>query len=332
MAPTFDHSTKASDLVSHWRDRIAGKTILVTGVSPGGLGDHFARHVTAAEPSTLILTSRNPAKIQPVIDDIHASHPSITIKPLALDLASLANVREAAGRVNAWPDVPAIDVLVCNAGIMMTPFSLTEDGFESQFQSNHLGHFLFTNLVMAKLLAAPSPRVVSVSSNGIRFGGIRWSDPDFGGGKYYDGALAYAQAKTANCLFALGLAERLGASKGLHAYSLHPGVVSTNLFGHLGDLEGTLAQIQDADNRLGTKMSKGLPDTEVKNTDTGLSTHVFAAFSPEIETEELNGLYFLNCQLADPYEEDIPAWAASKVDADRLWKMSEKMVGQEFSY
>lgn len=179
MAPQLSKDTNGSDLVTAYADHIKGKTILVTGVSPRGLGATFAETVAAASPATLILAGRNTAKVQQTADAITAASPSVHIKTLELDLGSFKNVRNAAETVNEWEDVPHIDVLVNNAGIMAVPFSLTEDGFESQFGTNHLGPFLFTNLIMGKVLAAAEPRVVTVSSDGHRLGHIRWSDYNF---------------------------------------------------------------------------------------------------------------------------------------------------------
>jgi NAD(P)-dependent dehydrogenase (short-subunit alcohol dehydrogenase family) len=146
----------------------------------------------------------------------------VPVRILALDLASQTQIRKAAKEVLAYPE-ECIDVLVNSAGIMAGPYRTTEEGIEAQFGSNHIGHFLFTNLIMSKLLIAKAPRVVNVASDGHRFSGVRFEDPSFGGGKVYDQWEAYGQRKTANILFSRALAEKLG-SRGLTAYSLHPGV------------------------------------------------------------------------------------------------------------
>ncbi|KAM0283709.1 hypothetical protein ACHAQH_002298 [Verticillium albo-atrum] len=332
MAPTLNRDTKASDLVPYYAPHIAHKTILVTGVSPGGLGDSFVRQIAPAKPATFILAGRSPAKFQNVVDEITSAHPEIQIKTLALDLASFSNVRKAAETVNAWEDVPHIDVLVNNAGIMAVPFSLTEDGFESQFQTCHLGHFLFTNLIMTKILAAKEPRIVNISSNGHRLGTVRRTDYNFSDGKYYDKWAAYGQAKTANALMAISLAEKLG-SKGLLAFSLHPGGILTNLASHhTGPFDEFIEDLRQADARLGNRFMWGFEKTggKFKDLDEGVATHVFAAFDPAAAKD--NGGYFDNCQLANPYEEEVYPWATSKPDAEMLWRLSETLVGQEFRY
>ncbi|KAF6819828.1 short-chain dehydrogenase [Colletotrichum plurivorum] len=334
MAPTFDSSTKASELVAHHAPHISGKTILVTGISPYSLGEAFVRTVAVGKPATFILAGRSPAKFQPLVDDLAASHPDIAVKPLALDLASLASVRSAAAAVNSWTDVPQIDILVNNVGIMAVPYALTEDGLESQFQTNHVGHFLLTNLVMPKILASAAPRVVNISSNGHRLGPVRWTDHAFDGGRTYDAWSAYGQSKTANALFSVALAERLGGgSAGLAAFSVCPGfVAATNLAAHgAADFAGFLAGLRRADERMGNKaMWLKAEDVRPKGMDEGVATHVFAAFDQGLK--ERNGEFLSDCRVADPYEEEVYPWARGKVEADMLWRLSEKLVGQEFSY
>lgn len=175
------HASKATvhQLAKEYSSIIKGKTILTTGVSPGGLGALFVEAIAVAEPELAILAGRNINKLQQTADHLASKHPNLKTKLLTLDLSSLASVRSAAQQVNGWSDVHKIDVLVNNAGIMATDFKLTEDGFENQFASNHLGHFLFTNLIIDKILAAEAPRIVSVSSNGHRLGPIRWGDANF---------------------------------------------------------------------------------------------------------------------------------------------------------
>lgn len=174
---TTPHGT-AEQLASQLAAEIKDKAVLVTGVSPNGLGAAFATAIATANPSTLILASRNPSKTQQTADAIAASHPDITQHILKLDLASQSSVREAARELLSW-DLPRIDVLVNNAGVMATDYALTADGVESQFATNHLGHFLFANLIMGRLLASEAPRVVNVSSDGHRLGPVRFVDYNF---------------------------------------------------------------------------------------------------------------------------------------------------------
>ncbi|KAK2043182.1 short-chain dehydrogenase/ reductase [Colletotrichum somersetense] len=323
MAPQLGFDTTGTELVAEYADHIRGKTILVTGVSPGGLGAVFAEKTAAGAPALLILAGRNGGRVQQTVDAISSAYPNVKAKALELDLASLRSVRKAAETVNGWEDVPNIDVLVNNAGIMATPWGKTEDGFEMQFGTNHLGPFLFTNLLIGEVMAAATPRIVMVSSDGHRLGHIRWTDYNFNDGKYYNEWHAYGQSKTANCLMAISLAEKLGG-KGLLSFSLHPGVIYTNLASHLDSFDSLRAQ----DISMGTKFMWS--DYNPKTEDQGIATHVFTAFNQNLN--EFNGRFFNDCRVADQNNEEIYPWANNKSDADQLWRLSEKLVGEEFSY
>ena len=217
---------------------------------------------------------------------------------------------------------------------MAPPYWATEDGHESQIQVNHLSHFLFTNLIMDKILASGSPRIVSVASNGARYGGIRWDDLNSGNGERYDPFLSYAQSKTANMLFAVGLADRLG-KRGLTAVSMHPGIVlGTQLpHGTYTTKEQFFQDMLATEDKYGTKFrSNQIPESEMKSERNSVATHIFTAFSPGITSEKLNGGYFLDVRLADPWQNETYAWCRDTIDADRLWKLSEEIVGQTFDY
>jgi NAD(P)-dependent dehydrogenase (short-subunit alcohol dehydrogenase family) len=180
MVREYTKDTTADELVKDLAGEIANKVVLVTGVSQGTLGGIFLEYIVKANPSRLILAGRTLSKTQQTADALKAAHPNIDIRTLQVDLSSLADVREAAAKVNSWEDVPHIDVLVNNAGIMAIPYQVTVDGFEMQFGSNHLGPFLFTNLIMDKILASKAPRIVNVSSSGHRLNPIRFFDYNFG--------------------------------------------------------------------------------------------------------------------------------------------------------
>lgn len=175
----YDANTTGDDLLKDLSGEIQGKIIVTTGVTLGSLGGTFVQTIAKAQPAVLILAARSLDKAQATADAIKTAYPNIDVRKVQLDLSSFAAVREAAATINSWTDIPHIDVLVNNAGIMGTEFKLTVDGYEQQFASNHLGHFLFTNLIMDKLLASKAPRVVSVSSEAHRLSPIRWSDYNF---------------------------------------------------------------------------------------------------------------------------------------------------------
>lgn len=259
--PSFNASTTAEEVAAALASSIAGKTVLVTGVTPGGLGAYFAKVVAAHQPKLLILAGRTVAKIAETAAELQATHPDVTRCLLELDLSSQAQVRKAAAEVLSWPE--PIDVLVNNAAVMATPYGKTADGLELQFGTNHISHFLFTNLIMPKLLeSTKGPRVINISSTGHRFGDIRWDDLGFQvgcltplslagyiaeyehthqDGKAYHKWRAYGQSKTANILFSVELAQRLG-SKGLKSFSVHPGGIATNLARYMADYAKDVAE------------------------------------------------------------------------------------------
>ncbi|KAL2289429.1 hypothetical protein FJTKL_01719 [Diaporthe vaccinii] len=314
MAPTFNFDIKASELVAHYAPQIAGKIIVVTGPSPGSLGESFVKQVAVGKPAVLVLAGRSVSKLQGLIEELNTLYPTVIVKSLALSLLSFADVRNAAETLNSWADVPHVDVLVNNTGIMAVPYQLTGDGSESQFQTNHLSHFLFTNLIMDKILASKAPRVVHVSSGVHRIGHIRWTDYNFNEGKHYQRWLSYGQSKTANALTALALAERLGP-RGAHGPD---------------DRDSFSADLTSMDNVYGNKSMWGMADMKFKTLDQGAATHVFASFDTGIR--EHNGSFLSDCHVADQNLEEVYSWATSKVDAERLWKLSEKLVGQEVTF
>lgn len=178
MTP-YGADTTATQLVNDYADLIKDKVVLVTGISPGSLGAYFIQAIAKAGPSYLILAARNPEKAQQTANEVSAAQPTVKTRTLELDLGLFKNVRQAADEVNSWDDIPVIDVLVNNAGIMAPEYKVTDDGFESQLATNHLGPFLFTNLIIEKILASKSPRVVMVSSDGHRLNPFRFDDYNF---------------------------------------------------------------------------------------------------------------------------------------------------------
>ena len=183
---SYNAETPCTQLVHDYANLIKDKVVLVTGVSPGTLGGHFVESIAKANPALLIIAARNPDKAQKTADEVRQQQQqqqqqqgAPEFRTLKLDLGSFQSVRQAADEVNGWKDVPAIDVVVNNAGIMAPSYVLTEDGFEFQLQTNYLGPFLFTNLIMDKVLASKSPRVVMVSSDGHRLSAFRFDDYKF---------------------------------------------------------------------------------------------------------------------------------------------------------
>ncbi|MCJ1359178.1 MAG: hypothetical protein MMC33_009178 [Icmadophila ericetorum] len=328
MTRSYNATTAAGELVKDLADEIKGKVILTTGVSPGSLGATFVEIMASGQPALLILASRDTTKLQRTADAIDTTQSRVQVRLLQLDLGSLATVRKGAAEVNSWHDVPQIDVLVNNAGVMATEFALSPDGFESQLAINHLGHFLFTNLIMDKILASKSPRIVNVSSDGHRLHPIRWGDYNFREGETYNKWYAYGQSKTANILMAISLAEKLGPKQGLLSFSLHPGVIRTTSLGSHIDWTVDYGTLRAADKTMGN--AEGWADFNVKTPEQGAATHVYAAFEPSLKAH--NGAYLQDSHVADPWTNTVKPWATSSIEAERLWKLSEELVGQEFDY
>ena len=204
----------------------AGRTALITGANTG-IGYEAAR-VLAGRGARVLLGCRSPERGAAARRRIVALHPQADVAVVHLDLASLASIRRAAAQLAKEP----LDLLINNAGLMMPPRTLTEDGFESQFGVNHLGHFALTALLIDRIKHRPGARIVTVSSNAHKFGRIDYADPH--AERSYNTQARYCMSKLANLLFAFELQRRLEAAN-LPAVSLgcHPGGSDTDLSRHL---------------------------------------------------------------------------------------------------
>ncbi len=224
MSPRHtDEQWTAADLPD-----LQGRTAVVTGANTG-LGFEVAKAL-AVRGAGVVLACRDAAKAQDAADRIRAAAPGAPVRVLRVDLGSLASVREAAGQLRVG--FPQLDLLINNAGVMMPPYGRTEDGFELQLGTNHLGHFALTGLVLDRLLAAPGSRIVTVSSVGHRMGDIYFDDLHFERG--YRRMRAYGQSKLANLMFTYELQRRLAAAgAALSALAAHPGSSWTELQRHL---------------------------------------------------------------------------------------------------
>jgi NAD(P)-dependent dehydrogenase (short-subunit alcohol dehydrogenase family) len=211
---------------------LTGKVIIVTGAN-SGIGYEAAREF-ARKGAQTILACRSMDKAEVALADIQAEIPDAQAETMSLDLASLASVHQFADAFKAKYD--RLDVLVNNAGIMMVPYATTEDGFESQLGTNHLGHFALTGLLIDLLLKTPDSRVVNVSSGGHRFGNMDFDNLMFEDGNGYSAMRAYGRSKLANLLFTYELQRRYDAAHtDAIAVAAHPGSSSTNLGNHLYD-------------------------------------------------------------------------------------------------
>jgi NAD(P)-dependent dehydrogenase (short-subunit alcohol dehydrogenase family) len=291
---------------------LTGKVAVVTGASTG-LGLETARALAAAG-AHVVLAVRSDDKGEASIEKIRAAVPDASLEYGLLDLGSLSTVRSFA----AWllDRHPRIDLLVNNAGVMFTPEGRTVDGFELQFGTNHVGHFLLTNLLVPALLAGAPSRVVNLSSGGHQGSDIVWDDPNFEH-RAYDKFASYGQSKTANILFTVEL-DRLLSPKGVRSYAVHPGMIVTDLGRHM-----TRDDMKDLRERAKSSPSGGLPS--YKSIEAGAATSVWAATAPELADN--GGVYLADCQVAVP-----AAWALDRDSALRLWALTEDLAGERFDW
>lgn len=306
----FGHDTTTDEVLDGID--LTGKTVLITGGS-SGIGTETARAM-AAKGARIIFTGRDMEKGEAAVASIKASTGNDNIEVMSLDLASFASVRTFAEQFLAKYD--AINILINNAGIMACPQWKTEDGYEMQFGTNHLGHFLLTNLLTPALIkganGAPS-RIVNLSSRAHTISPVVFDDIQFKEREYEKWA-AYGQAKTANILHAVELERRL-ADKEVHAYAVHPGVIMTGLARHLDEAD-----------------LEGFSSMTLKTVPAGAATSVYAATAPELEGR--GGLYLYDCtvsELAQPDSEItdlVRPYAVDPEAAEKLWAISEEMVNQ----
>ena len=303
---------------------LSGKRVLVTGVS-AGLGVETAR-VLAAHGAQVIGAARDLAKAERATAVVRADAANRgSLELVELDLASLASVRAAADALVA--DGRPFDAVIANAGVMAAPFGHTADGFETQFGTNHLGHFLFVNRIAG--LIAPGGRLVNVSSSGHRYSDVDLDDPGFERTDY-DPWIAYGRSKTANILFAVEF-DRRHRDRGVRATALHPGGILTELGRHVADdrFEVMIAQINEE------LAAEGKPPFEWKTVPQGAATSVWAGFVAPADA--VGGRYCENCHvsavtdgLINPVAEGVRSYALDPANARALWEKSEAMVGERF--
>jgi NAD(P)-dependent dehydrogenase (short-subunit alcohol dehydrogenase family) len=293
---------------------LAGKRVLVTGAS-AGLGVETVRAL-AAHGATVVGAARDLSKAKRALGAAGAGD----IELVELDLASLASVRRAADALLAQKR--PLDAIVANAGVMAIPtLTFTEDGFETQFGTNHLGHFVFVNR-LAPLLSAAG-RVVVLSSAGHRFADVDLDDPSFRTAAY-NPFLAYGRSKTANILFAVALDARL-KGRGVRVNAVHPGVIQTELGRHM--TPEMIQQITGA-------APGGAPAMRFKSIPQGAATSCWSGFTAAADA--VGGRYCEDCHVAELTEDmtarqGVRGYAIDPARAEALWAKSEAMVGEKFA-
>jgi NAD(P)-dependent dehydrogenase (short-subunit alcohol dehydrogenase family) len=299
---------------------LTGRQALVTGGSTG-LGEETARAL-ASKGAAVTLAVRDPAKGEAAAARIRVSTGNTRIDVAQVELSVPDSVRAFAA---TWlASHGPLHLLINNAGVMACPLMRTAEGWEMQFATNHLGHFLLTNLLAPALKAGAPGRIVNLSSAGHRFGGVDFDDPHFNH-RPYDKWVSYGQSKTANVLFSVELTRRL-APYGITANAVHPGGIQTELGRHLtdADREALMARVRATADSGGFKF-KTIP--------AGAATSVWAATAAELEGR--GGLYLEDCHVGelktDPNASSgYFAYATDPANAARLWALSERTLGQRF--
>jgi NAD(P)-dependent dehydrogenase (short-subunit alcohol dehydrogenase family) len=292
---------------------LTGKVIIVTGAN-SGIGFEASREFVHKGAQT-ILACRDLEKGQIALDQLKAESPDASAEMMQLDLASLESTQQFAEAFKAKYD--RLDVLLNNAGIMMVPYGKTEDGFESQFGTNHLGHFALTGLLIDHLSKTADARVVNISSNGHRFGKMDFDDLMFEENKY-SSIGAYARSKLANLLFTYELQRRFEAQDlDVIAVAAHPGTSETNLGVHLEDHPAY-------------KIMQPIFGKMSQSAAMGALPSIRAAVDPDVAGAEYFGPD--GTMQAKGYPVLVPSSKTShnQTDAQQLWEISEELTGIQY--
>jgi NAD(P)-dependent dehydrogenase (short-subunit alcohol dehydrogenase family) len=321
MEDIFGATSTTDDVLSGVN--LKGKRILVTGVS-AGLGVETARAL-AAHGAQVVGAARDLGKAEVATAQVRnaAAAGGGTFEMVALDLANLKSVRACADTLLARGE--PFDVLIANAGVMATPFGHTADGFETQFGTNHLGHFVLVNRI-APLIRAGG-RLVNLSSAGHRFANVDLEDPNFERTPY-EPFVAYGRSKTANILFAVAF-DRRHRARGIRAAAVHPGGIHTELGRHL-DSSHAQTLVEQINKQLA---AEGKPPYQWKTIPQGAATSVWTAVVAS--ADEVGGRYCENCHVGrvvadnvtiSVVSEGVRGYALDPNNAEALWNKSEQMV------
>jgi NAD(P)-dependent dehydrogenase (short-subunit alcohol dehydrogenase family) len=325
MANVFGATSTTEDVLSGINLR--GKRILVTGVS-AGLGVETARSL-AAHGAQVVGAARDLTKAKAATEEVRkdAAMNGGSLELVGLDLGDLKSVRACADALLAKGE--PFDLVIANAGVMATPFGHTADGFETQFGTNHLGHFVLVNRI-APLIRAGG-RLINLSSLGHRFSNVDLEDPNFERTPY-EPFVAYGRSKTANILFAVAFDRRHG-DRGVRAAAVHPGVIHTELARYVD--AGQIQNIIDQRNQ--QLAAEGKAPLKWKTIPQGAATSVWAGVVAP--ADEIGGRYCEDCHVGkvvpdsvsiDAITEGVRGYALDTENAEALWKKSEELVAESF--
>lgn len=321
MTATFGATSTTDDVLAGVD--LTGKRIFITGVS-AGLGVETARALVA-HGADVVGAARDLTKAERATAAVRAAAQAGggSFALVALDLASLASVRACADALVA--DGRPFDIIIANAGVMACPAGRTVDGFETQFGTNHLGHFLLVNRIAP--LLKDGGRLVNLSSAGHRYAVTDLDDPNFDR-MPYDPWVAYGRSKTANILFAVEF-DRRHRDRGIRAAAVHPGGIQTELGRHMkeGEMDALVASINE------THAAAGLPPFALKTVPQGAATTVWAA--AVADGDMVGGVYCEDCHVAkiekgEGLRDGVRPYALDPHRAKALWAKSEEMVGEHF--
>ena len=293
---------------------LTGKVIIVTGAN-SGIGFEAAK-AFARKGAQTILACRSMDKAEAALAEIQAEIPNAPAEIMHLDLANQASIHKFAEAFKA--KFNRLDVLVNNAGIMMVPYGTTEDGFEKQFGTNHLGHFALTGLLIDFLLNTKGSRVVNISSGGHRMGQMDFDNLMYADGEGYSGARAYGRSKLANLLFTYELQRRYET---IHADAIavaaHPGGSNTNLANHMSD--------STAMKLLGPAFERMMQSAAM-----GALPTIRAAVDPGVSGGEYYGPAGFMEQRGYPILVQSNKASHNVEDAQKLWEISEELTNVTF--
>jgi NAD(P)-dependent dehydrogenase (short-subunit alcohol dehydrogenase family) len=351
---SFNFTTNGLDVAAAFPQSIKNRTILITGVNKKGIGHTTAESFASQAPKTLILAGRSAEKLQECIDVLKVSYPNVNYRPLIVDLESQLSVRKAAKEILDWSDISTIDIVVNNAGIMnIMTRTLTPEGIEITMATNHVGHFLLSNMIMPKIIAAAksspegSVRIINLASMGIHVGGVRFSDltyekpasempkpdeyPNIPMFKSYNmpvtdettyfPTIAYGASKTAAVLFSVELNARLQEKYGIRSFAVNPGEIQTEL-GRNTDPEMLKGMLETAE-----KTGRLKWKTHQQGASTTLVAAVDDKLIPGVDDGVGKNVFLSDCQAGH-----APGWALKVELATRLWTQSEEWVGEKFEW
>ncbi|RHZ62618.1 hypothetical protein CDV55_104843 [Aspergillus turcosus] len=310
-------------IIHRYGSSLAGKTILITGVSGDSIAGELAIQLSAARPHLLILSARAEERVTPIIQKIKSIAPDVKTRFLKMDLGDMDSIRKA---VDTLRDIPKIDHLACVAGVMVPPYGTTKDGFEMQFGVNYLANFLLVKLLLPKVSAAgPGSSIIIVASGAARTGKVDFEDVGFSEGKTYEPLVAYSQSNAARVMFVKTLAEKLG-DRGIRVFSIDPGAVWSGLQRHFTPEFHEMVA--------GLSASGGMVDLDGRPIEMppwttkseGAATIITGMIDPTIQGH--NGAFLHNNAVAN---DELNSHTLNPDNQAKLWELSEQMLQEPFA-